>query len=87
MGSNAVVFTNRMQPINVLICRYSEMFHRENELPENERMNVVVIATPTATHFNIALLALEVRLALFSHAEQLSYYVRNSFVFFRGRSS
>ena len=37
------------------------MFEHECELPENERMLFVVIATPTGSHFNIALSALEVR--------------------------
>lgn len=36
------------------------MFQHESELPESERMNFVVIATPTSTHYTIALLALEV---------------------------
>lgn len=49
--------------LNVLfINSYTDMFHRENELPENERMNVVIVATPTATHYHIVLSALEVNL-------------------------
>lgn len=40
------------------------MFQHEAELPESERMEFVVIATPTCTHFTIALSALEVNLML-----------------------
>ena len=40
------------------------MFQQESELPESDRMNFVVIATPTATHYTIALLALEVYISL-----------------------
>ena len=36
----------------------------ESELPESDRMNFVVIATPTSTHYTIALLALEVHISL-----------------------
>ena len=40
------------------------MFQHESELPESDRMNFVVIATPTSTHYTIALLALEVQISL-----------------------
>ena len=48
---------------------YEQMFQHESELPESERMNFVVIATPTATHYTIALLALEVSIdVLYNHS-------------------
>ena len=38
---------------------YQEMFDREMELPEAERMNFVVIVTPNKQHFEPAMMALE----------------------------
>lgn len=38
---------------------YQEMFDREMELPEEERMNFVVIVTPNKQHFEPAMMALE----------------------------
>ncbi len=38
---------------------FREMFARERELPEGERMDFVTIVTPNSEHFDIAMLALE----------------------------
>ena len=38
---------------------YQEMFEKEMALPEDERMNVVVIVTPNNLHFEPAMMALE----------------------------
>ena len=51
-----VVDTDRI----IVICRYEQMFAHECELPEEERMVFVVIASPTGSHYSIALSALEV---------------------------
>ena len=45
-------------PCERLNTSYEQMFQRELELAESERMDFVVIATPTPTHFAIAYQAL-----------------------------
>lgn len=45
-------------PCERLSTSYEQMFQRELELAESERMDFVVIATPTPTHFAIAYQAL-----------------------------
>lgn len=65
MEFNAIVFINRSCIQLLLFCSFEQMFQHEAELPEGERMEFVVIATPTCTHFAIALSALEVHLILF----------------------
>lgn len=37
---------------------YEQMFQHEMELPEADRMDFVIIATPTSTHYKIAYQAL-----------------------------
>jgi predicted dehydrogenase len=46
-------------PDNRIYGSYQEMFDREMELPEEERMNFVVIVTPNKQHFEPAMMALE----------------------------
>ena len=41
-------------------CSYEQMFQHEMELPEADRMDFVIIATPTSTHYKIAYQALTV---------------------------
>ena len=38
---------------------YKEMFEKESQLPEGERMDFVAVTTPNSTHFPIAMAALE----------------------------
>ena len=38
---------------------YQEMFEKESQLPEGERMDFVAVTTPNSTHFPIAMAALE----------------------------
>lgn len=44
-------------------CSYEQMFQHEMELPEADRMDFVIIATPTSTHYKIAYQALTVFLS------------------------
>ena len=39
---------------------YEQMFQHELELPEADRMDFVIIASPTSTHYDIAYQALTV---------------------------
>jgi predicted dehydrogenase len=46
-------------PDNRIYTSYQEMFEKEIELPENERMDFVTIVTPNFAHFGPAMMALE----------------------------
>ena len=46
-------------PDNRVYTSYQEMFEKEIELPENERMDFVTIVTPNFAHFGPAMMALE----------------------------
>lgn len=46
-------------PENRIYSSYQEMFEREMELPEGERMDFVTIVTPNKFHFEPAMMALE----------------------------
>ena len=64
---------------------YEQMFQRELELTESERMDCVVIATPTPTHFAIAYQALLVASSFcFYFVERLPRRVRVSALSDRG---
>lgn len=56
-----------------MISSFEQMFEHEAELPESERMEFVVIATPTCTHFAIALLALEVMIIFIINTSRMVF--------------
>lgn len=48
-----------MLPDNRVYSTYQEMFEKEMQLPESERMDFVSIVTPNLLHFEPAMMALD----------------------------
>ena len=57
--NNKVMAAELFLPESRCYNSYLEMFEKESQLPEDERMDFVAVATPNSTHFPIVMAALE----------------------------